>query len=61
MTWSINRDKCARCAGCVAVCPVSALHFTENQGIQNNKEKCTLCGICAKFCPSAAIEVSKEE
>jgi ferredoxin len=59
MAWSINRDKCVRCAGCVAVCPVMALEFREKQGIANDAEKCTLCRICSKFCPVGAIEVEK--
>jgi len=59
MAWSINRDKCVRCAGCVSVCPVASLTFTEQKGIEVD-DKCTLCGICSKFCPVAAIEVEKD-
>jgi ferredoxin len=61
MAWKINRDKCVRCAGCVSVCPVAALSFTEQSGITNDCEKCTKCGICAKFCPAGAITVEKDE
>jgi Na+-translocating ferredoxin:NAD+ oxidoreductase subunit B len=60
MSWDINKDKCVRCAGCVSVCPVSALTFTEQNGIENNPEKCTLCSICSKFCPVGAIKVEKD-
>jgi len=59
MAWSINRDRCVRCAGCVSVCPLSALEFTEKSGIENDNNKCTLCGICSKFCPVEAIKVEK--
>ncbi|MFQ6056789.1 MAG: DUF362 domain-containing protein [Methanosarcinales archaeon] len=55
--WSIDKEKCIRCGGCVAVCPVGALELKEN--IIHDKEKCTLCGLCEKACPVNAIKVEK--
>lgn len=58
MAWNIDREKCLRCGGCVAVCPVLALELEES-GLKNDKSKCILCGICQKMCPVGAIKVEK--
>ena len=57
MAWSINNKKCARCGGCVSVCPFGALELKED--IIFNEKLCTLCGICEKACPLGAIKVKK--
>ncbi|MBN2101606.1 MAG: 4Fe-4S binding protein [Candidatus Aenigmarchaeota archaeon] len=56
---TVNRDKCARCGGCVSVCPVSALTLTEH-GIECDK-KCINCSTCVKFCPVHALSLKKDE
>ncbi|MFP4116947.1 MAG: DUF362 domain-containing protein [Candidatus Aenigmatarchaeota archaeon] len=56
MSWDINKDKCLRCGGCVAVCPVQALELTEN-GVQVDEDECIDCGNCEKVCPVGAIVV----
>ena len=58
MAWSVDREKCLECGGCVGVCPFSALEL-KSQGLSNDKDKCTLCGLCQKFCPVGAIKVEK--
>ena len=50
-----DREKCLRCGGCVAVCPVDALTLSEH-GISCSR-KCTSCRICIGFCPVKAIEL----
>jgi len=54
----VNRDKCARCGGCVSVCPVMALDLTEH-GLECDS-KCIDCGTCVKFCPVHALSLKKK-
>ena len=56
---NVNQEKCARCGGCVSVCPFMALTLTEH-GIECDKEKCTSCATCTKFCPVMALSLKKE-
>ncbi len=60
MVWKINRDRCLRCGGCVGVCPVQALHLTEN-GVIIDEERCVECGNCEKICPVGAISLDGDE
>lgn len=57
MAWVLDKDKCLKCGGCVAVCPVGALELANFPEIDT--KKCILCGICAKACPISAIKVMK--
>jgi ferredoxin len=52
--FSINKNKCIKCFGCVSVCPMQALEYS-NDGPKWLKEKCNKCKICVKFCPVKAI------
>lgn len=52
----IDKNKCIKCFGCVAVCPFAALEYS-NDGPKWIKEKCTRCNICVKFCPVKAISI----
>jgi Fe-S-cluster-containing hydrogenase component 2 len=56
MSVKLNKDKCASCAGCVAMCPQLALDYV-GSGIQIDPKKCIECGICVKFCPLAALYI----
>ena len=57
--WTIDKNKCIYCAGCVSICPTMALTNLETE-IVCDLEKCTRCGICEKGCPLKAITVEKE-
>ncbi|MBU5557661.1 MAG: 4Fe-4S binding protein [Candidatus Aenigmatarchaeota archaeon] len=57
MAWTLDKNKCLRCGGCVAVCPVGALELHVHPEIDT--KKCVLCGTCAKACPVSAITVKK--
>lgn len=57
MGWSVDKEKCLRCGGCVAVCPFGALEL--HNFPENDTKKCTLCGTCEKVCPVSAITVKK--
>ncbi|MGD0336148.1 MAG: DUF362 domain-containing protein [Candidatus Omnitrophota bacterium] len=49
-------DKCVGCAGCVEVCPVSAITIKENKSHIDN-DICIGCATCIAACPYYAIEV----
>ncbi|MEM5798408.1 MAG: 4Fe-4S binding protein [Candidatus Aenigmatarchaeota archaeon] len=51
-----DKGKCLRCGGCVAVCPVLAIHLTEH-GIEIDSKKCIKCGKCVAFCPVGALKI----
>lgn len=52
----INRDRCLDCAGCISLCPETAL--TMNLiGLQIDNDACTLCRLCVRFCPVQALEI----
>jgi ferredoxin len=53
MTVEINHEKCAKCTGCVAVCPVQNLDF--QGGRIEVFDKCIDCAACINFCPVGAI------
>lgn len=57
MAWTLDKSKCIKCGGCVAVCPVGALELQTHPEIDT--KKCVLCGSCAKACPIAAIKVER--
>jgi ferredoxin len=51
----INKEKCLRCGGCVAVCPKSALTLTEHGLLVDSR--CINCGKCVAFCPVQALRI----
>ncbi len=59
MGVKIDREKCAYCGGCVAVCPANCLELKETRVIADNK-KCINCTACIKACPTGAITLEKE-
>ena len=54
-----DAEKCLRCGGCVAVCPVTALDLTEH-GIKCSGD-CTDCSICINFCPVGAMMLKDKQ
>ena len=56
MVARCNRDLCIHCAGCVGVCPVSAIDLREYR-IEIDPKKCIDCGTCIKFCPVRALSL----
>ena len=57
MGWSVDKNKCLKCGGCVAVCPVGALELVNFPEVDT--KKCVLCGTCEKACPVSAITVKR--
>jgi len=56
----INREKCLNCAGCISLCPESALSM-ELDGVRIDRDACTLCELCVRFCPVLALEIGEEK
>jgi heterodisulfide reductase subunit A len=55
MTSCIDKDTCAGCRMCVAVCPYKAISYdTEEHVCAVNEALCRGCGTCAATCPSGA-------
>ena len=50
----INDQRCLSCAGCIGLCPDSAL-FLDLCGLKVRMDLCSLCGICVGFCPVIAL------
>jgi ferredoxin len=50
--------KCG-CRSCVAVCPVDAIAFGDQQF--RISEQCTGCGICYAVCPTGAVELARND
>jgi len=53
-------EGCARCQGCVAICPTGAL----KSGLPDEEPAfdpllCTGCGVCREFCLDGALQVSQ--
>lgn len=54
------RNKCLDCAGCICLCPETALTMNLT-GLRIDIDACTLCGLCVRFCPVQALEMPAEE
>ena len=52
----IDSHSCLSCAGCIALCPETALYH-DNESLRVIQNHCTLCGICVKFCPMEALSI----
>lgn len=48
----IDPQKCLKCGGCVALCPVSGIEILEYIEVTS----CIGCGKCIAFCPVGAID-----
>jgi len=49
----INTTKCSGCGGCVNLCPVTAIYFSEDRAVID-EEICTECGTCISICGRGA-------
>lgn len=52
-------DRCNRCGGCAAVCPVDAIVIVDTVRIDD--DICNLCGNCVSVCPFEALSLSSME
>ena len=50
----IDRTTCLQCAGCVAVCPTSALDM-HGLELRCDDPLCIGCDLCVRFCPVVAL------
>lgn len=46
-------EKCIKCGGCEAMCPVGAISF-DNEKYVIDPKKCVSCGMCENVCPVGA-------
>lgn len=51
-------DRCILCGACVKICPLSAVRYGGQFGIDMNT--CNRCGECVKICPTNAISFERE-
>jgi energy-converting hydrogenase A subunit P len=49
ITW--DDEKCKSCKLCVDECPVGAITYDEDKGIQRDQDKCLKCSTCYQTCP----------
>ncbi len=54
-----NNDKCIHCGACLSLCPIDALHYSENKKVEFSGNRCIGCLICLESCPRGAITESK--
>jgi heterodisulfide reductase subunit A len=55
-TAFVNEAACSGCKVCVALCPYSAITFSEAEKLANiNEALCKGCGVCVAACPAGAI------
>lgn len=53
----VNREICAACGACEAVCPRGAIHVLRGSFSVVDDSLCVGCGRCAKECPASAIGI----
>lgn len=53
----LNKEKCAGCGMCIAVCPHKVFEMREKKAEIIDRGACMECGACKKNCPARAIEV----
>jgi len=60
MAVEVDKEKCISCAGCISVCPVTALVFdVEAKNPKCDEKKCINCKNCIRFCPVGALRLKK--
>jgi L-aspartate semialdehyde sulfurtransferase ferredoxin len=57
----VDNNKCFSCGSCIALCPVEAIHLTQDSTVEFNKEEClgSTCSVCVDACPARAIKSIK--
>jgi pyruvate formate lyase activating enzyme len=53
---AIYPSKCILCGQCLPICPLNAIHLT-NETMSINRSLCNNCGRCAEVCHSEAIRL----
>lgn len=53
---TINKEKCAACGKCVAVCPTRNIRMVDGRAYWNPKRRCIECLHCAAICNFGAVE-----
>ena len=53
-----NELNCKKCGGCVEVCPIQVITFSEEGDILFDRDLCTECGECVEFCPNQALKLA---
>ncbi len=61
MKPSVIENKCTACGGCVRVCPVEAIIFSEKGKAWIEPKKCIGCGECLCACQFDAVFINWEE
>jgi len=56
----VNCEKCLDCAGCICLCPETALTINLT-GLHIDQNACTLCALCVRFCPVQALEITEKK
>jgi heterodisulfide reductase subunit A len=55
-TAFVNEAACSGCKVCLALCPFSAITFSETEKLSHiNEALCKGCGVCVAACPAGAI------
>ena len=53
----VDSDVCIGCGACIGVCPVEAIHMSDNQTAYVDAAECVACGGCTDTCPTGAIQI----
>lgn len=53
-----HREKCLECAGCVGICPFTALDMV-GLDLQIDTSRCRCCGLCERACPAGALKIEE--
>ena len=51
------RNNCIDCRKCLTVCPVDAIHLSEDAGRVIDRTRCDLCARCTQGCYAGAINI----
>ncbi|HWR38985.1 MAG TPA: 4Fe-4S binding protein [Patescibacteria group bacterium] len=54
-TFRVLRYLCKTCSQCIAICPVEAISYGNDNSAWIDPKLCISCGNCLKSCPHYAI------